>query len=123
MARDASFFEQGFVHFLGTVRIVPDLMIIVLGVLPLAYFLFTTYPRLKARTIREGESVWERLGVKLQLSEVGRRLSTPDLVPLPQVKQSGSRVLATESERPVPAAHALLPEKGSVSSAEGTPHL
>ena len=46
-------------------RIVPDLMIIVLGVLPLAYFLFTTYPYLKARKIQEGESVWERLGVKL----------------------------------------------------------
>jgi nitric oxide reductase subunit B len=65
MARDASFFERGFVHFLGTVRMVPDLMIIVLGVLPLAYFLFTTYPHLKARQIQEGESVWERLGVKL----------------------------------------------------------
>ena len=64
-ARNASFFERGFVHFLGTVRIVPDLMIIVLGVLPLAYFLFTTYPHLKARAIQEGESVWERLGVKL----------------------------------------------------------
>jgi nitric oxide reductase subunit B len=40
-------------------------MIIVLGVIPLAYFLFKTYPHLKASEIKEGESVWERLGVEL----------------------------------------------------------
>jgi len=34
-------------------------------VLPLAYFLFRTYPHLKAEEIKEGESVWERLGVEL----------------------------------------------------------
>jgi len=51
VARDASFF--------------PDLMIICLGVIPLAYFLFTTYPRLKAKEIKDGESVWEHLGVEL----------------------------------------------------------
>jgi len=50
---------------LGTVRIIPDLCIIVAGVLPLAYFLFKTYPYLKAREIKEGESVWDRLGIKL----------------------------------------------------------
>jgi len=64
-ARDASFFERGIVHFLGTIRVVPDLMIIVVGVLPLAYFLFKTYPHLKAAEIKEGESVWDRLGIKL----------------------------------------------------------
>jgi nitric oxide reductase subunit B len=64
-ARDASFFETGVVHFLGTVRLIPDLIIIVLGVLPLAYFLFRTYPHLKATEIKEGESVWERLGITL----------------------------------------------------------
>jgi len=53
------------VHFLGTIRVVPDLMIIVVGVLPLAYFLFKTYPHLKATEIKEGESVWDRLGIKL----------------------------------------------------------
>ena len=34
-------------HRLGQFRIVPDTIIIVLGVLPLVYFLFKTYPRLK----------------------------------------------------------------------------
>jgi len=65
LARDASFFERDVVHFLGNIRVIPDLTIIVLGVLPLAYFLFRTYPHLKAREIKEGESVWERLGVEL----------------------------------------------------------
>jgi len=64
-ARDASFFERGIVHLLGTIRVIPDLMIILLGVLPLAYFLFKTYPHLKAAEIKEGESVWDRLGIKL----------------------------------------------------------
>ena len=65
MARDASFFELDVVRFIGTVRIIPDLCIIVLGVIPLAYFLFTTYGRLKTKEIQEGESVWDRLGIKL----------------------------------------------------------
>jgi len=64
-ARSADFFEEAAVVLLGTFRIVPDLIIILLGVLPLAYFLITTYPHLKARAIRDGESVWERLGVEL----------------------------------------------------------
>ncbi len=65
VARDASFFERTAVITLGNLRVIPDLIIIVLGVLPLAYFLFTTYPRLKAVEIKEGESVWERLGIEL----------------------------------------------------------
>ena len=64
-ARDASFFEREIVHLLGTIRIIPDLMIIILGVLPLAYFLLQTYPHLKAMEIKEGESVWQRLGIDL----------------------------------------------------------
>jgi nitric oxide reductase subunit B len=64
-ARSADFFERDVVVALGTIRIVPDLTIILLGVLPLAYFLFRTYPHLKAALIKEGESVWERLGVQL----------------------------------------------------------
>jgi len=64
-ARSADFFERGAVVFLGTFRIVPDLVIILLGVLPLAYFLITTYPHLKAVEIGEGESVWKRLGTEL----------------------------------------------------------
>jgi nitric oxide reductase subunit B len=65
VARDAAFFERPFVLFLGTVRIIPDLTIILVGVAPLAYFLFKTYPHLKAEEIKEGESVWARLGVEL----------------------------------------------------------
>jgi len=64
-ARSADFFESAAVVFLGTIRVIPDLMIILLGVLPLAYFLITTYPHLKAVEIKEGESVWERLGIEL----------------------------------------------------------
>ena len=46
-ARDVSFFERPMVSILGQLRIVPDTVIIVLGVLPLVYFLFKTFPRLK----------------------------------------------------------------------------
>jgi len=65
VARSADFFEKGIVVFLGTFRAVPDTVIIVLGVLPLAYFLITTFPHLKAAEIKDGESVWERLGIEL----------------------------------------------------------
>ena len=64
-ARSADFFEKGVVVVLGTLRVIPDLIIIVLGVLPLAYFLVTTYPRLKAVEIKDDESVWKRLGIEL----------------------------------------------------------
>ncbi len=65
VARDASFFMRPFVQFIGTVRVIPDLTIILLGVVPLLVFLFKTYPHLKAVEIKEGESVWQRLGVEL----------------------------------------------------------
>ncbi len=65
VARSADFFEKGVVVLLGTLRVIPDLIIIVLGVLPLAYFLVTTYPRLKAAEIKDDESVWQRLGIEL----------------------------------------------------------
>jgi len=65
VARSADFFERTFVATLGNLRVIPDLIIIVLGVLPLAYFLITTYPRLKAVEIKDDESVWERLGIEL----------------------------------------------------------
>ena len=64
-ARSADFFEQGSVVFLGTIRAIPDIIIIGLGVVPLAYFLITTFPHLKAAEIKDGESVWERLGIEL----------------------------------------------------------
>jgi nitric oxide reductase subunit B len=65
VARSASFFERGVVITLGNLRVIPDIIIIVLGVLPLAYFLISTYPHLKAVEIKEDESVWERLGIEL----------------------------------------------------------
>jgi len=65
VAHSAEFFERGAVHFLGYIRIVPDLIIIVLGVIPLAYFLISTYPHLKAAEIKDDESGWERLGIEL----------------------------------------------------------
>jgi len=34
VAREASFFMKPFVQFIGTVRVIPDLTIILLGVLP-----------------------------------------------------------------------------------------
>jgi nitric oxide reductase subunit B len=65
VARDASFFERPFVALLGQLRIIPDSVIIVVGILPLVYFLFRTFPHLKAKRIQDEESVWERLGVQL----------------------------------------------------------
>jgi nitric oxide reductase subunit B len=65
IARDASFFERPMVSFLGNLRILPDSIIILVGVVPLAYFLFKTFPHLKANEIGEGESLWDRLGIKL----------------------------------------------------------
>jgi nitric oxide reductase subunit B len=65
VARSADFFERGTVVFLGTFRAIPDLIIICFGVLPLAWFLVRTYPRLKAAEIKDDESVWERLGIEL----------------------------------------------------------
>jgi nitric oxide reductase subunit B len=65
MARDASFFARPGVALLGQLRIIPDLTIILFGVVPLAYFLFPTYPKLKARGIKDGDSVWDRLGIRL----------------------------------------------------------
>ena len=46
-ARSAAFYEMGLVQTLGTWRIVPDTIVIVLGAFPLLYFLLSTYPRLR----------------------------------------------------------------------------
>ena len=63
VARDHSFFDRGFVQFVGEWRMIPDLMIILFGVIPLAWFLFSTYPHLKKVEILEGESVWDKMGI------------------------------------------------------------
>jgi nitric oxide reductase subunit B len=65
VARDASFFERPVISLLGQLRMIPDTVIIIFGVLPLVYFLFSTFPHLKAQEIKDDESIWERLGVKL----------------------------------------------------------
>ncbi|NQU09416.1 cbb3-type cytochrome c oxidase subunit I [bacterium] len=46
-ARSAAFYNLPLVQLLGTWRIVPDTIIIVLGAFPLLYFLLTTFPRLR----------------------------------------------------------------------------
>lgn len=46
-ARSAEFYELPVIQLLGNFRIVPDLIIIVVGALPLLYFLVTTFPRLR----------------------------------------------------------------------------
>jgi nitric oxide reductase large subunit len=47
-ARSAAFYELPAIVALGTWRIVPDTIIILLGAFPLLYFLITTFPRLRA---------------------------------------------------------------------------
>ena len=46
-ARSAAFYEQPYVQTLGNWRIVPDTVIIVLGALPLVWFLLSTYRHLR----------------------------------------------------------------------------
>ncbi len=45
--RSAAFYDLPEVRLFGEWRIVPDTIIIVLGALPLLYFLMSTYPRLR----------------------------------------------------------------------------
>ncbi|MDZ7379652.1 MAG: hypothetical protein ONB06_09950, partial [candidate division KSB1 bacterium] len=65
LARYASFFEPRPFIVLGQLRVIPDLVIIVLGVIPLACFLVTTYAKLKAPALKGGDSVWKALGTEL----------------------------------------------------------
>jgi nitric oxide reductase subunit B len=46
-ARSAAFYETPFVQLLGNWRMVPDMIIIVLGAFPLLYFLLTTFFKLR----------------------------------------------------------------------------
>jgi len=52
-ARSAEFYESPLVQTLGNWRIVPDTIIIVVGALPLLYFLISTFPKL--REVKAGE--------------------------------------------------------------------
>jgi len=65
VARDAAFFERPAISLLGQLRVIPDLTIILFGVVPLLAFLIKTFPHLKAKRIADGESVWKRLGIEL----------------------------------------------------------
>ncbi|UCD28521.1 MAG: cbb3-type cytochrome c oxidase subunit I [Planctomycetota bacterium] len=49
-ARSADFYDLPLVQTLGNWRLIPDLVIIVLGAIPLLYFLLSTYPRLRKVT-------------------------------------------------------------------------
>ena len=56
-ARSADFYEMPLLQTLGNWRVVPDAIIIVLGTLPLLYFLVSTFPRLrKVAPPQEGET-------------------------------------------------------------------
>jgi nitric oxide reductase subunit B len=55
VARDASFFERPLVSIIGQLRIVPDTIIIVLGVLPLVFFLFRTFRHIKPKMVESME--------------------------------------------------------------------
>jgi hypothetical protein len=57
--------KKGTVAVLENLRVILDLINMVLGVLPPAYFPFKTYPHLEAVNIEEGKSAWERLGIEL----------------------------------------------------------
>ena len=48
-ARSSDFYNLPLVQALGTWRMVPDLVIIVAGALPLAWFLVTTYPKIRKK--------------------------------------------------------------------------
>ncbi len=52
-ARSADFYNMPVIQQLGNFRMVPDLIIIVVGALPLLYFLVTTFPKLRAITRSE----------------------------------------------------------------------
>ena len=61
-ARSAAFYEMSWAKtacrskMLGTWRVVPDTIIIVLGALPLLYFLLSTFPRLRKAGETDPES-------------------------------------------------------------------
>ncbi len=46
-ARSAAFYEDPLIQTIGNWRILPDLIIIVLGAIPLLYFMITTFPKLR----------------------------------------------------------------------------
>jgi len=58
-ARSSEFYNSGLVQVLGQLRIIPDLVIIVVGALPLLIFFIKTYPKLKPVGFKEGEDSYK----------------------------------------------------------------
>ena len=56
-ARSADFYNLPEIQFLGQLRMIPDMILIVLGALPLLYFLISTFPRLRKVGETQAESV------------------------------------------------------------------
>jgi nitric oxide reductase subunit B len=64
-ARSAEFYNGAAVQTLGKLRAIPDLIIILVGVIPLTVFLFRTYRHIKQPQIGDGQSVWEKAGISM----------------------------------------------------------
>ncbi len=58
VAKSSEFFNRPIVQFFGQIRMVPDAIIILLGVVPLAIFLWTSVRDLKPATVGDGESIF-----------------------------------------------------------------
>ncbi len=58
LAKSSEFFGRPVIQFLGQIRIVPDLILILGGAVPLAIFLFTGVLRLKRPAVADGESIF-----------------------------------------------------------------
>jgi len=65
LARSAEFYNGATVQLLGKLRAIPDLIIILVGVVPLTVFLFRTFPHIRKPQIGDGESVWEKAGISM----------------------------------------------------------
>ena len=61
-ARSAEFYNGPIVQFFGQIRMVPDLIIILLGAIPLFYFLITTYLPIKPVGFKDGEDIYKGKG-------------------------------------------------------------
>jgi nitric oxide reductase subunit B len=69
-ARSAAFYNEPAVQLLGKLRMLPDSIVILVGVVPLAAFLFLTFRHLRRPQIGDGESVWEKAGISLNEKDV-----------------------------------------------------
>jgi nitric oxide reductase subunit B len=56
-AKSSAFFDRPIVQFIGQIRMVPDLMIIVLGAFPLAAFFLRAFVNMKPAQVKGGEPI------------------------------------------------------------------